>query len=79
MPFVEGERLRTASVARHNFPSMTRCPSRAKSADALDYAHRQGVIHRDIKPENILHSERHMRRRRFRHGARAGRERDETS
>jgi Tol biopolymer transport system component len=23
-------------------------------ADALDYAHRQGVIHRDIKPENIL-------------------------
>jgi serine/threonine-protein kinase len=23
-------------------------------ADALDYAHRKGVIHRDIKPENIL-------------------------
>jgi serine/threonine-protein kinase len=23
-------------------------------ADALDYAHRRGVIHRDIKPENIL-------------------------
>jgi serine/threonine protein kinase len=23
-------------------------------ADALDYAHRQGVIHRDIKPSNIL-------------------------
>jgi eukaryotic-like serine/threonine-protein kinase len=23
-------------------------------ADALDYAHRHGVIHRDIKPENIL-------------------------
>jgi serine/threonine-protein kinase len=22
--------------------------------DALDYAHRQGVVHRDIKPENIL-------------------------
>src|SRR5215204_3824173 len=23
-------------------------------ADALDYAHRHGVIHRDIKPENLL-------------------------
>ena len=28
-------------------------------ADALDYAHRRGVVHRDIKPENILVSNGH--------------------
>jgi len=28
-------------------------------AEALSYAHREGVIHRDIKPENILFSEGH--------------------
>jgi serine/threonine protein kinase len=27
-----------------------------QTAEALDYAHRQGVIHRDIKPENIMFS-----------------------
>ncbi len=30
----------------------------ARTADALDYAHNQGVIHRDIKPANLLYNAR---------------------
>ena len=54
MPFVEGESLR-ARLERSGelaIPEATRFLREV--ADALAYAHQQGVVHRDIKPENIL-------------------------
>ena len=54
MPLVEGESLR-ARLEREPPLSQEEALSIASEvADALAYAHRQGVIHRDIKPENIL-------------------------
>jgi len=54
MPFVDGETLR-ARLDRERQLSIEDALRIAREvADALDYAHRHGVIHRDIKPENIL-------------------------
>ena len=55
MPFIDGETLRgRSSTARPSSASTRRSSITMAVADALDYAHRHGVIHRDIKPENIL-------------------------
>ena len=54
MPFIDGETLRSRLNRETQLavPEAVRIASEV--ADALDYAHRHGVIHRDIKPENIL-------------------------
>ncbi len=54
MPFVEGESLRERLKREHQLPVDDAVRIAREVADALDYAHRHGVIHRDIKPENIL-------------------------
>jgi len=54
MPFVEGESLRDRLSREKQLPIGDAVRIATEVADALDYAHRHGVIHRDIKPENIL-------------------------
>jgi serine/threonine protein kinase/Tol biopolymer transport system component len=54
MPYIEGETLRTKLDREHQLGIEEAVKITTEVADALDYAHRHGVIHRDIKPENIL-------------------------
>ena len=54
MPYIEGESLRDR-LRRETQLSVPEAVQIAREvADALAYAHGQGVVHRDIKPENIL-------------------------
>ena len=54
MPFVDGETLRQRLARETQLPVEDAVQIAREAADALEYAHRQGVIHRDIKPENIM-------------------------
>src|SRR5260370_3741336 len=54
MPFVAGGALSARLRRDRRLPVEDALRSASEVADALHYAHQQGVIHRDIKPENIL-------------------------
>ena len=54
MPYIEGETLRAKLDRETQLGIEEAVRITTQVADALDYAHRHGVIHRDIKPENIL-------------------------
>ncbi len=59
MPYVAGETLRDRINRERHIDVAAACSITREVADALAYAHGQGVIHRDIKPENILLSAGH--------------------
>jgi Tol biopolymer transport system component len=59
MPFIAGENLRARLVRLRELPVSDATRILREVADALEYAHSQGVVHRDIKPENILFSGSH--------------------
>jgi eukaryotic-like serine/threonine-protein kinase len=54
MEFLEGKTLLDLIEERGSLPADEALLLFAPIADALDYAHRKGVIHRDIKPGNIM-------------------------
>ena len=54
MGYVRGESLATRLRRDGRLPEQEVRRLLADLAEALDHAHRQGVIHRDVKPDNVL-------------------------
>ncbi|HET8721232.1 MAG TPA: serine/threonine-protein kinase [Nitrospira sp.] len=54
MELVEGQSLKDWSRKPNLMPLADVVATLASVADALDYAHQQGVVHRDVKPANIM-------------------------
>lgn len=54
MEFLEGEDLENFCQKDTLLPIRKVIDIMAETAEALDYAHKRGIIHRDIKPANIM-------------------------
>jgi serine/threonine protein kinase/tetratricopeptide (TPR) repeat protein len=59
MPYVAGESLRSRLAREGQLPVDVAVQIAGEVANALAYAHAQGIVHRDIKPENIMLVEGH--------------------
>ncbi len=54
MEYIEGRNLKSLLVEKNRFGYEQIADIIAQVAEAIDYAHRKGIIHRDIKPANII-------------------------
>jgi serine/threonine-protein kinase len=54
MEYIEGRNLKSLMTEKQKFSWDEIADLIAQIAEALDYAHRKGIIHRDIKPANII-------------------------
>jgi serine/threonine protein kinase len=54
MEYIEGKSLKTLLAEKTEFAPDQVADIVGQVAEALDYAHRKGIIHRDIKPANIM-------------------------
>jgi len=54
MEYVDGKSLEELMASRHKFSQEEIFSLLRQIGEALDYAHRKGVVHRDVKPGNIL-------------------------
>jgi len=55
MDYLKGQNLLSYCKPEKLLPAKEVFQILAKVADALDYAHRNGVVHRDVKPANIIY------------------------
>jgi serine/threonine-protein kinase len=55
MEYIEGDPLTRFTVDYDRLPVSDALELAARAAEALNYAHNEGVVHRDIKPANLIY------------------------